>query len=176
MPLSKNDLKDKFVKVLKDVEDGVIKIDTPPNTAPVPPLMSQKLADELAKAYHDWAKGAKAGTMDPSGGVAATIAAALVLTPLFNGWGPGTNAYWTAVTWKDTAGTFTGVTIGASMMKVSADLLAQIFTPPFPNNSSPKTKEEFSDKLATILDTNTKAIKITMTNTTSGATSTVSPT
>lgn len=173
MPLLKNDLKDKFVKVFKDVEDGVIKIEQPPGGLPIP-LMSQKLADALAKAYHDWAAGALAGGMSPSGGVPGTISAALVLTPLFAGWGPGTVAYWTAVIWA-LPGTATGVTIGASMVKVSADILAQLFTPPFPNSSSPKTKEEFADKLATILDSNTKAIKVTMTTTASGATSTVSP-
>jgi len=171
MPLVKDDLKNRFIKIFNDVETGVLKIDVLP--APMP-LMPPPLAAAFAQAYHEWAMTAMANVMHPSPGVPDVIAAQLVLVPLMAGWGPGTIAYWSMVSWN-LEGIATGVTIAANMAAVSAQLLAEIFTPPFPNNSSPKTKEEFADKLATILDMHTRMIQVTQTDLSTGNTAVVSP-
>lgn len=167
MPLSKGALSEKFVQVFQNVELGRISLGKA-----VGPLMQEPVANALARAYHTWAGDALAGGMTPSGGDPSVIAGPLIGVPLMAGWGPGVTAYWTAVVWA-TPTVSTGVSIPATLSKISLDLVAQLFTPPFPNPSSPQSKEEFADKLAGILFDNTTAMMVTMTVTAGGATSTV---
>lgn len=167
MPLSKTSLAEAFVAFLKRVSSGEVSIKQ--NTVP---LMPKEVADGLAQAYHDWTRSALAGGMLPIGGDPSVISAQLQLFPLMAGWGPGTVAYWSSVLWA-LPGVSNGVTIPVTMAKVSVDILAELFTPPFPNSSSPKSVEEFADKLAGILYSNTTSLIVTQTVISTGITAPV---
>lgn len=154
---------------MRDAQDGLISVPVP---NPSFPLLAKNLADAFASAYHQWALGALAGGMLPVGGNPSIISAQLQLLPKMTGWGTGLLAYWSAVSWN-LPGVSTGVSIPVALAKIAPEIIVRLFPTDIPNSSSAQSIEEFADRLADILSSNTKLLTVSQTLLANGATSVV---
>ena len=124
------------------------------------PLLSSVDAQAYADAYHSYAASAMAGIATIAiPGQASALKGPLMGMPLFTGWGPGLVAYWTPVMFTGPGYIPVNPTIAAGAIGASAEIA--LLLPP--NKTNVKTEEEFADKLATILDSWTKKVMVTLT-------------
>lgn len=149
----KADLKAAFEKQLA-VTSGGVKV----------PKITSALADDLGKAYHDYASKAAIGAAKlASKGSASDVSGALLGADYFDGWEAGTKAWWAAASADNGSGVYiTGAKPKtAGLVGVKAEIRKLLPDPAGDLKDPPSTElDDFCGKLADALDKFTTKIEV----------------